>query len=786
MHKAFLLLIFGLTFFLGYDTIIAASISGQVLDQISGESIAGASVYLKTAGDTTNNIITGRSTNSYGLYSLSDIEPGKYDLYVRSIGYSTKKTPLTVADSSLKVNVMLSPSDMLAQEVTVVGDRNEAQTIENISVVDIEPSFIKRMPAIGGEIDLFRTLQLLPGISSANELSSGLYVRGGSPDQNLILLDGVIVYNPTHLGGFFSTFNTDALKDIRMIKGAFPAEYGGRVSSVLDVTMKEGAKDGLHGSGGISLIASRLTLEGPITEDISFMISGRRSYLDLFLSGFAPEDEEVPSYYIYDLNAKTNWRIDENNHLYLSGYFGGDVFSFDSDDANGEEIGIDWGNSTANLRWMHIVSPEMFTNFSLIYTDFSFNTNFTDNNAGGADVSFGTLSRIRDFMIRGNADYFPHQDHHIKFGIESILHQFTINAGQTSGVIDDEFEDGLGLFQEGDETAVETAVYFQDEWQITPRLASNLGVRLYYFDRGNYVFPEPRMSFAYDLYDDIQLKAAATMGHQFLHLVVRNDVPLPTDLWFPSTEDILPQRAYQGVLGAEKTFLGGEYLVSVEGFYKYMENLLEFREDVEFTFGLPQSGDFARGTGQAYGLEFFLNKRLGDFTGWLGYTLSWSTRQFDEINRGDPFFVRYDRRHDVSLTLNYSFSENWEIGAVWVYATGQAFTMPQGQFQLPRDLGNSNSWSTDQQDFTERNGYRLPAYHRLDLNFMWKHKIFNDGDGWLSINLYNVYNRLNPFAQFVDTDYSYDPQTGTSSDRRVIRQLTLFPFIPTLAYNFEF
>lgn len=777
MFRIPLWLPFLFVFFVAFDTpLFATSLSGEVTDAESGESIVGAGVYLTSASDTTNQIVTGRSTTSFGLFSLNAVEPGEYYLRARSIGYESVAKLVSIGSRDTVINIQMSQSDVVTDEVTVRAERTEQETIEKISTVEIKPSFVKRMPAFAGEVDIFRVLQLLPGISSANELFSGLYVRGGSPDQNLILLDGVIVYNPSHLGGIFSTFNNDAIRDIKMIKGAFPAEYGGRLSSVLDMTMKEGAKDELHGAGGISLIASRLTLEGPITEDISFMVSGRRTYFDLILNEYTTGEEDFPTYYFYDFNAKTNWRIDENNHLFLSGYFGSDVFEFDegnSGEENSSSIGFNWGNSTANLRWLHIVNSELFMNFSAIYTDYGFYTDFSQDD-GGISAQFETMSQIRDFMLRANAEYFPHPDHDIKVGVESIFHNFRINAAQSSDITDDEF---LNLFDERNEIAVENSLYIQDKWQVTDNFTTNIGTRFYYFNQGNYFFAEPRISAAYNLGGGLNLKAAGTVGHQFLHLVVRNDIALPTDLWFASNETIKPQRAYQGVLGIEQTFNNNEYLVSVEGFYKHMENLLEFREDVDFTLGVPKDTDLAVGQGEAYGLEFFLNKQLGDFTGWIGYTLSWTQRQFDDLNRGQPFFPRYDRRHDVSVTLNYSFNESWEIGAAWVYATGQAYTMPQGSYYFNEDL-SGNSYTNQKYDYTQRNGARLDGYHRLDLNLMWKHKIFDDNDGWLSFNIYNAYDRRNPFFQYIGND----DNTG----ERVVKQVTLFPVIPTIAYNFEF
>lgn len=439
-------------------------------------------------------------------------------------------------------------------------------------------------------------------------MSSGLYVRGGSPDQNLVLLDGVTVYNPSHLAGFISSFNNDAIRDIRMIKGAFPAEYGGRLSSVLDLTMKEGTREKLSGSGGISLISSKLTLEGPIDEKSSFMISGRRFYFDLLLSLF----DDAPSYYFYDVNAKANYKLSDNDHLYVSGYFATDVFGV-NDEFDNSDVGIDWGNKTANIRWMHIVNPELFTNFSLIYTDYSFNSNISES-----DLNFNSISRIKDIVLKGDLQYLAYDNHIIKSGLDITWHNFL--SGANFNDIDLSMESDLLGTKEIN--TFDIATYIQDEWKVSDKLDFNFGVRTYYFQQGNYFDIEPRLSGTYLLDNGIRLKAALTVANQYLHLVVRNNISLPTDLWFPSTENIKPSRSIQGVFGFETKVFDDSYLFSFETYYKSMRNLLEFKDDAVFTLGIPLEDQFTSGDGEAYGFEFFLNKRVGNFTGWIGYTLA--------------------------------------------------------------------------------------------------------------------------------------------------------------------
>ena len=739
------------------------SISGIVSDDTSKEAVISATVALYTDSIINkDNFVKGAYSNKFGFYSLPNISSGTYYLAVSSVGYKIKLTKLTVANDDLRKNIQLESISVMTEEVTVTADRESSPT-SSISTISISPSFVSKMPAFGGEVDIFRTLQLLPGIAAGSELSSGLYVRGGSPDQNLILLDGVTVYNPSHLAGFISSFNNDAIKDIRMIKGAFPAEYGGRLSSVLDLTMKEGRKDKVGGKAGISLISSKLTVEGPINENSSFMISGRRFYFDLLL-GLITND--APTYYFYDFNAKANYKLSENDVLYVSGYFARDVFGVNEND--NDDISVNWGNSTANLRWMHIVSPELFTNFSLVYTDYIF-----DSNIGEDDVVFNTGSRIRDIVLKGDAQYLAYDNHIIKTGADITWHNFNANANFN----EPEIEDNLDFLGEGNINTFDIALYAQDEWKATERLDVNYGLRGYYFQQGNYLDVEPRISATYLTEEGVRLKGAFAVANQYIHLVVRNNISLPTDLWFPSTENILPSRSYQGVLGAEMNIIDDTYLISLEGYYKKMDNLLEYRDDAEFTLGIPLEEQFTRGEGRAYGIELFLNKQIGNFTGWIGYTLAWTKRQFADLNRGNEFYPRYDRRHDVSLTLNYEFNDTWELGMAWVYGTGQAYTMPTSTY-IWRDDFNYND---EKYQFSERNGVRLPAYHRMDLNFMYKFEAYKLP--WvLSINIYNVYDRRNPFAWNVG--YDYNDQTGEFT--KELKQITLFPIIPTLGLSFEF
>ncbi len=748
------------------------TISGVVTDKISGEYVIGLNIAILPTDTTSQTPVAGTFTNKFGFYSIPRIKTGSYILRVTGIGYQPFFQKITGrSNEELKIDIALEKVDIKLEEIQVEAERYISST-STISTVSINPMFITKVPSLGSEIDIFRTLQLLPGVSSSSELNSGLYIRGGSPDQNLILLDGVIVYNPNHLFGFLSTFNNDAIKDIKLIKGGFPAEYGGRLSSVLDLNMKEGTKEKFSGSAGISLISSRLTLEGPITENSTFMVSGRRMYLDVITSLLYPNSNDIPSYYFYDLNAKINYKLDKSNHLFLSGFFCRDVFAT-PEQKNEDNFNIKWGNATGNFRWMHIFSPQIFSNFSLIYTHYKFNSDF--NTADSLIPNFSTLSGIEDFTFRGEFQYFLNTDFTIKSGIEATNHRFEARANEwLINLINEEW--GLDYKSSNIINSLDAAFYIQNEWKINPFVETNFGGRLYYFQEAKYWSFEPRFLMTTKINEQSLIKTSLSLAHQFLHLITRNDFNLPTDLWFPSTETIKPGISWQVIFGYETTLLGGDYLISAEIYYKDMFNLYEYKDDAEFSFGIPLETQFTKGKGWAYGLEIFLNKRFGKFTGWIGYTLAWTKRVFNELNEGRTFYPRYDRRHDINLVLTTDLSDDFEIGVTWIYGTGQAFTMPTGVYGFYDYNSGFTSFYT-KYHFSERNGYRIPAYHRMDLNLIYKFQMFNL-PFQLSLNVYNLYSRKNTFSMYVS--YSEEHQ------RYALKKITLFPIIPTLGLSFKF
>jgi len=766
MRKFFEIL--GAVLLFSLSSLAQNTISGFITESKSGEVVIGSSVLL--FADTTTAFITplrGTSTNKFGFYSLPDIPEGHYFLIVRAIGHRTIKEAIecSTEQHSLKKDIHLVEEAVQLEGVTVE-EIHEGQLTPVMGRIDVPTELIQKMPALGGEKDAFRVMQLLPGVKAGSEISSGLYVRGGSPDQNLVLLDGALVYNPYHLVGFLSAFNTDALLDVRLLKGSFPAEYGGRLSSVVDLTMREGTKEKVRGTGGINLINSRLTLEGPLSDNMTFMISGRRMYLDI-LVWLAGKTDQAPRYYFYDVNAKLNYALGDNDRVFVSGYFGRDVLKSPPGE-KADVMDVGWGNSTMNMRWVHLLGSSIFTNLSLIYTHYNFNFLLANESGFSSQDNFQSSSDIRDIGIRADVQYFLSQNQSIKAGLDITRHDFGSSSGETREIIAPKIPTNL--------SAKEGSVYVLDEWTPVPQIATNIGVRLSTFDNGNFAKLEPRISLSYAPSDKMTLKSSFSIAHQFVHLVTRADIFLPTDVWFPSSSTLLPSQSWQAALGLETTMLGEEYLASIDTYYKDMKNLYEYRDDASYSLEIPLDRDLSRGDGYAYGLELFVNKRVGSFTGWAGYTLAWTRRTFPELNLGRPFYPTYDRRHEVSLVLSYKLDEKWELGATWVYSSGQAMTIPSGFYLYQRI--DKDMWSS--YDYvSERNGYRLPAYHRLDISLIDNKRVFGL-ESQLSLNLYNVYNHLNPFYVHVETDYGQQPP------KPILKKVTLFPFVPTLGWSFKF
>lgn len=779
-----------------------ATISGYVTDKASGESLIGANVYIK-------ELLKGTSSNQYGFYSIT-LDQGGYTLVVSFLGYEDHEFPFELAED-IHHNVEIQNAGFTTKEVEVFGKR-KADNTENTEMgrIELDVETIKTLPALLGEVDILKTIQLLPGVQSAGEGNSGFYVRGGGPDQNLILLDEATIYNATHLFGFFSVFNADAIKNIELIKGGMPANYGGRLSSVLDISMNEGNNQEFHADGGIGLISSRLTLQGPLVKKkASYIVSGRRTYVDILTKPFIKKDDPGygSGYFFYDLNAKMNYTLSNKDKIYLSGYFGRDVFDFNSGGDNALKFKIPWGNAIVAARWNHLFSNKLFMNVTATFSDYNFEFQGEQD-----QFSFSLFSGIKDHGLKVDLSHYPNIRHSMKYGGQYTYHVYTpstVNA--QSG--DTEFDTGGTQKLYGHEGAL----YFLDEFDLTDQLRINAGLRGSFFtqvgpfnryvlddeglptdiieyDSGDKVAQyqglEPRISLRYRLNEKSSIKAAYTQNYQYIHLTSFSATGLPTDVWMPSTDKIKPQFAIQYNIGYFRNFLDNLFETSVEVYYKDMENLVEYKEGSQPQDNVNNNVDnqLTFGDGYSYGIEFFIKKKFGRLSGWVGYTWSKTMRTFEELNFGNEFPARYDRRHDVSVVATYQLNDKWTFGGIFVYATGQAISLPVNRYWIEGRLVS---------EYTERNGYRMASYHRIDLSAVYKKNKFKseiDPDtgeevqilkrfqsSW-TFAIYNVYNRANPY--FIYFDY-----TGSVSNNSVdiqAKQVSLFTIIPSVTWNFNF
>ena len=757
------------------------TLSGYMRDAETGESIIAGTIYIKEASK-------DAQTNSYGFYSIS-VSPGKYTVAFYYVGYKPLLTEIDITANTSYTAELHSSTQL--KEVQVTGERKD-ENVKNaeMGTVSLSIERIKTLPVLFGEVDVLKTLQLLPGVQSAGEGNSGFYVRGGGPDQNLVLLDEATVYNTGHLFGFFSVFNSDAIKDVTLIKGGAPANYGGRLSSVVDVTMKEGNIKEYHAEGGIGLIASRLTLEGPIKKNKgSFMLAGRRTYIDALARPFSSRLKNT-GYYFYDLNLKANYILGKNDRLYLSGYMGVDKFKF-ANDRGTFKADIPWGNKTATFRWNHQFSSKIFANTTLVYNDYNFASNFNQNN-----FAIKIASGIRDYNAKTDFDYYTSGNQHFKAGLAYTYHKFTPN--QVSGQIDTIRLDPNNAFIK---YAHETGVYLLDDFDPFKWLKINLGIRYSWFDQvgpytaytldanGNktdstkysagksikdYGGWEPRFNTRITLNDVSSIKTSISRTYQYLHLVSNNGTTLPTDVWVPSTYTVKPQIAWQYSTGYFRNFLDNKIETSIEVYYKEMENQVQYKDGyVPNTLEDPELS-YVFGKGTAYGAEFFINKTQGKFTGWIGYTLSWTYQKFPLLNNGETFPAKYDRRHDLSVVGNYEFNKKWTVAAVFVFGSGNAITLPTAYYFID---------AQPVEFYSKINAYRLPPYHRLDLSVTYtpqraKPRKFQ---GSWTFSIYNVYDRHNPYFMYVDTQGTLG--TGVKA---TVYEVSIMPIIPSITYNFKF
>ena len=757
------------------------TLSGYVKDNETGEYLIGATIYLKEN-------LKGTSTNQYGFYSLT-VEEGTYNISYSFLGLKTEQKVINL-NKNTRLNISLESNAIITNEVVIEAegaDKNVEST--NMSQVKIDVKNIKKLPAFMGEVDVLKTIQLLPGVQSSGEGNSGFYVRGGGPDQNLILLDEATVYNASHLFGFFSVFNADAIKDINLIKGGMPAQYGGRLASVLDISMKEGNSKKFEVDGGLGLISSKLTLQGPIKKDTSsFIISGRRTYIDVLVNPLINDTSAFKGtgYYFFDLTSKVNYRISDKDRLFLSGYFGRDVFTFRN--ANrGFKFDIPWGNATASARWNHLFSDKLFVNTSVIFSDYQFSFGAEQN-----DFEFKLNSSITDWNTKIDFSYLPNYRHNIKFGTHFTYHTFV--PGSVTGRSGDVVFEPDNIFKQ---YSNEGAIYFSDDFEINEELKVNAGLRYSSFQFGGPITVrhylkneltadtskhhrhlEPRLSIRYKLDKNHSLKASYTQNYQYIHLASLSSVSLPTDLWVPSTEIVKPQYGRQFAFGVFKNLFDNTWETSVEAYHKKMDNLIEYKEGAlpEDNTNTSSDNSFTFGTGDSYGLEFFIKKRVGKTTGWLGYTISKTTRYFDQLNNGIEFPAKYDRTHDLSITATHELNKHWVLSAVFVYATGNTLTPALYRYLIDGEIFT---------EYAERNSYRMPPYHRMDVSATYTknkpNKRFNSS--W-NFSIYNLYNRANPYFIYFDLEGEGNLSEGGLEPKAF--QISLFPIIPSVTWNFNF
>lgn len=753
------------------------TISGYVKDAATGETLIGANIFNLA------NTSKGATTNTYGFYSLT-MEQGTYKIGFSYLGYEEQYFEVDL-NKNVTLNVSMAEG-VLIEEVVISAEKDDRRkNVEGtqMGTVELPVENIKKLPAIFGEVDVLKAIQLLPGVMSSGEGNAGFYVRGGGPDQNLVLLDEAVVYNSGHMLGFFSVFNADALKNTTLIKGSMPANFGGRLSSVLDIQMKEGNDKHYEVEGGVGLISSRLTVQRPVVKNkSSFMISGRRTYiLDLVQPALKGSNFEGTNYYFYDLNTKWNYTFSNKNRLFFSGYFGNDVLKFRQP---GRDFAFDlpYGNKTATLRWNHLFSEKMFMNVSAVYNDYRFQFN-----GGQDDFVFKLYSGVKDWNLKIDFENYPNTSHTIKYGINYTYHTLTPNtASASNGEVD--FNTTFKP-----KYANEAAVYVLDDMKLSDQWAINTGLRFSAFQQVGpytskitgeqfgtfepavtYTGLEPRLSINYKASDNFSIKTGVAVTTQYLHLVSNSSSTLPADVWVPSTEIVKPQRGVQYALGFFKNFDNDMYETSIEVYYKDLRNQIDYADNYVNDISKEVEDAFVFGKGRAYGAEFFLKKAKGKLNGWIGYTLSRSERSFEDIEEGRWYPAVYDRPHDLSVVVNYKPAKKWDFGAVFIYGTGKLFTPVRGFFFVEQSVNLF---------YGPRNSARLDDYHRLDLSATYTPKPDSKKrfkSSW-TFSVYNTYNRKNPF--FVNFDTTTDFQTGTNTITGT--KITIFPLIPSITYNFK-
>ncbi len=763
-------------------------ISGYVRETGSRELLPGVNIYVP-------ELKTGTVTNNYGFYSLS-LPSGTYRITYSFVGYQPVVKDIIV-NKNLNIDIELT-SSILLEDIVISAEKAERVSESNrMSTISMPVSQIRYVPALLGEKDVFKVLQLMPGVQKGSEGSSGLYVRGGGPDQNLIILDDAPVYNAFHLFGFFSIFNGDALKSVELTKGGFPARYGGRLSSVVEMTMKDGNKQKFAGEAGIGLISSRLLIEGPIKKDTSsFIVSARRTYIDILTRPFMPEDANG-GYYFYDLNAKINYDLNRRHKLYLSGYFGRDKFQFIdrySYDNNyyKNKGGLFWQNATGTLRWNHQVSNKIFTNTSLIYSSYDLRI-FNEEKDKYGTYSLKYNSGIRDIALKYDLEYHVSGKYLFRAGMSTTNHLFTPTA-----VVEKDSQTLYDFKNKITYNSQESGLYAENHININNKFQANAGLRFVHFiaNEKSYYFLEPRLSMNYLIKEGLSAKAAFATMNQSIHLLSNTGIGLPTDLWVPSTDRIRPQNSKQISAGLAQDLPEKNLIITLEGYYKWSKNNLGYKPGASFLLlddptdaqSFTWQDNVTAGEGKSYGVELLVQKKTGKLSGWIGYTLSWTKLRFDEINFGEYFWARYDRRHDISIVAIYKLRENITLSGTWVYGTGSAITLPLGEFPatnwspLTQYIPNNQyyyEYYNMVTDYGEVNSFRMKAYHRMDLAVQFHKQMKRHKRTW-EIGFYNAYSRKNPFFYFIENEY--DGQSSISK----LKQVSIFPIVPSITYNIVF
>jgi len=781
--KFFFLTFFPLLYLLSSSPVMADedlpkkwTISGTIRDASNGEDLTGATVFV-------TELKSGTVSDFYGNYSMT-LPEGHYTIQYSFVGFRTIQKKVFL-DNNTVIHIELSPAAETLNEVEVMSDQaNKNVARPEMSTFKMDIKTIKSIPSLMGEVDIIKAIQLLPGVQSVSEGGSGFSVRGGAPDQNLILLDESTVYNASHLMGFFSVFNNDAIKDVKLYKGDIPPIYGGRLSSVLDVRMKEGNSKRFEVTGGIGIIASRLTVEGPIWKDrISFIVSGRRTYADLFLALSSEEALRDNKLYFYDLNAKVNYRIDENNHLFVSGYFGRDVFKNDF-------AKMSWGNSTGTIRWNHLFSKKLFANFTFVYSDYRYMLGTPE----GTTTSFEWNSNLRDLGLKGDFSYYINTNNTLRFGISGTYHMISPGVAGGTGS-----ESSYTEVKVPDNYSLETGIYAGNEQKVGEHWTFKYGLRfslfqnigpgtVYNFDSlynpiDSTVYPsgqfyntyygiEPRIGILYTFNEKSSVKVSYSRTNQYLQLAQNSTAGTPLDIWFPASPNVKPQVADQGAVGYFRNFRRNTIETSVEVYYKHMNHVIDFKDFAQLLLNDKLEGEIREGKGWSYGAEFLVRLSEKKFGGWVSYTLSKSMRQIPEINNGDPYPAPYDKPNNIAIVANYQFLPRWSVSANWVYATGNPVTFPTGRAEIGGKVIPI---------YSDRNAYRYQDYHRLDLSVTFSSKV-NEKKRFkwdINLSIYNVYDRHNTWSiNFVQDEE--DPNVTYAE------KIYLFGIVPSVTFNFHF